>query len=102
MTVESASLNLAVMPVTVSPVQLCPSLSIVECFCALWNETLFQLFIAFCASKVCLYFIKNKLLFSLSLLRLFNISLIFHKFLNHTVFYTENGLLCCGMCVSPN
>jgi hypothetical protein len=29
---ESASLSLAVMPVTVSLVKLCPSLSIVECF----------------------------------------------------------------------
>jgi len=53
---ESASLNLAVMPVTVSLVKLCPSLSIVEFFCALWNETLVQLFIAFYASKMCFLF----------------------------------------------
>jgi hypothetical protein len=57
---ESASLSLAVIPVTVSPVKLCPSLSMVECFCALWNETLIQLFIAFYASEMCVYFIKNK------------------------------------------
>ena len=100
---ESASLSLAVIAVTVSPVKLCPSLRMVECLCDLWNKTLVQLFIAFYASKICLYFIKNKLLCFLSLLRLLNILLIFLKFLeNHAVFYMENELLCCGMCVSPN
>ena len=79
---ESASLSLAVMPVTVSPVKLYPSLSMVECFCALWNETLVQLFIAFYASKMCLYFIKNKFLCFLSLLRL---SVTFINQLMHSI-----------------
>jgi hypothetical protein len=66
---ESASLTLAVVPVTVSPVKLCPSLSMVECFFALWNDTLVQLLIAFYDSKMCLYFIKYKFLCFLILLQ---------------------------------
>jgi len=50
----------AIAQITLGSVKLCLSLRQVQCFCALGNDTILQLFNVFYASKKCLYFITNK------------------------------------------
>lgn len=51
----------AILQITFSSVKASVSLSKLDLFHALWNETLLQSYYKFCTSKQCLYFITNKL-----------------------------------------
>lgn len=51
----------AIVLITLSSVSICHSLSEVDCFGVLWNETLLQSFNIFYASKYCLLFIENEI-----------------------------------------
>jgi hypothetical protein len=51
----------AIAQIILSLAKLCLSLSVIDCFTVLWNETLLQSCNVFYVSKKCLYFSQNKL-----------------------------------------
>lgn len=81
----------AILQITLISVKASISLSKVDLFYALWNETLLQSFNKFCTSKQCLYFITNKLAAFLA----FYFKFCYWHFISHKTkqaFYIESVL----------